>query len=993
VREQGEASLRLLATIVAAAVRSPFRVGLLAAALTLLLALTGLGERDFLGDDEILDAGLVRDVAEGGHWAFPEFNGELAPKPPLFYWLGAVSARLWGGVDEWSVRLPSAVLAAGTVFLTAVQGARIVGPGGSGIGASLLAVFPMFWDQSRMGRSDMALAFFVSAGLLAYLQDPAGLRGKRRLGVLACAALAVLAKGAAGAGLFAAVLAAEGLAGGGREALRPFLHPGILVAAAVPVAWYVAASIHWGGEFVTRHVVGENLRHLVGGGWVGDVGAGRSWLEWAKPTANLLGGTAPFGWLCLLSLAALRREPSGAERDGAVRLVRWIAAGLVLFTVAARKSPYYLLPLTPAVALLAGRWLAARTPGSPAEVSLRPSPSRLAASALAIAVVFVATLAAQAAEGAPPPLAALARALAEHPLSTAASLAVLAGLVPQIVASAVRREVVGTLGKLWLAAVAGLFLAARTEPMLLRTESLRPFAERVRAEVGADSLLFFFERPVRAVAFYARRSIPTIEPQTATPPPFWLVVREPFLERLPEAWRRTARCVVRAEGRVVTKSRMGILLLRIEGDPAGPTGSRRESDARNLAAANLASLVHPGDPPFHGGALPSEEGGDRPSQARIGDEVHARRGPNVEAAHELEFSAGPGLEAVDSLPQAVLDGGVVAHLEVEERNLLEGAPIAPVEHRALAHVEGAGDDGPVPPGEEDTEPVLPALPQELEQPLVQVRPAPPELVHRRTVEPVENREEFVGDVVGGVHGDLNPARGDLATLAADLRPAFVPEGAEEVLEGSPALADPLELIAPAQLVADGTERRDLVGKTEVDVDRREASLATELFQDLPEGPDQSRAVVVGPDEETRSSDGREGRGDQEFRVVANPGPLGGFRPGVVEDELAEAVALHVERAGRDRPRAVPEHQVAGKPARFGRDAPGLLERGEPAPFEERRCIADQGVPFLRVDFGEALEEDGLHGRSGSTLARGAVRCRTPALGVQSSGSHQPGRLP
>ena len=49
----------------------------------LALYLPGIGDGDFVGDDEALDAGVISEMHRTGDWLFAEFNGEyLPPKPP-----------------------------------------------------------------------------------------------------------------------------------------------------------------------------------------------------------------------------------------------------------------------------------------------------------------------------------------------------------------------------------------------------------------------------------------------------------------------------------------------------------------------------------------------------------------------------------------------------------------------------------------------------------------------------------------------------------------------------------------------------------------------------------------------------------------------------------------------------------------------------------------------------------------------------------------------
>ncbi|MGH7821676.1 MAG: glycosyltransferase family 39 protein, partial [Candidatus Binatia bacterium] len=312
----------------------------LAALVALLLYLPGLGASDFLGDDEVLDAGIVRAMAEDGEWLYPDFAGQMIPKPPLFYWAAAATSRSVGRVSELTVRLPSALFAAATVAATVIGGAALVGEAPAILGGLLLAVMPVFYDEARTGRADAALAFLTSLCVLLFLGSPGRLGGPRRIAFFVLLGLATLTKGAAGLGLVVAVLAAEAAFGAGRRALRPLLHPAAVLAVVIGSSWYFLAAQHWGEAFVAQNLLGENLRHLVGGGFVSGE---RSFAFHLTHFRNVVTGTLPWGLFLPAAIVAAWRLPAGERRDAAMRLVRWLGAGLLFFTVAARKSPYYLL--------------------------------------------------------------------------------------------------------------------------------------------------------------------------------------------------------------------------------------------------------------------------------------------------------------------------------------------------------------------------------------------------------------------------------------------------------------------------------------------------------------------------------------------------------------------------------------------------------------------------------------------------------------------------
>jgi predicted membrane-bound mannosyltransferase len=109
--------------------RNPLAVAVGLCVLTISVCGFRLDLPDIYGDDEALDAGVVWKMAENGHWLLPSFNGENVPsKPPLFFWIASGIARLRGGVDETTVRLPSVVMAAVTVVTLFLARRHLVSP-------------------------------------------------------------------------------------------------------------------------------------------------------------------------------------------------------------------------------------------------------------------------------------------------------------------------------------------------------------------------------------------------------------------------------------------------------------------------------------------------------------------------------------------------------------------------------------------------------------------------------------------------------------------------------------------------------------------------------------------------------------------------------------------------------------------------------------------------------------------------------------------------
>ena len=128
---------------------------------------------------EAREAILVQELVRHGDWILPRRNGvQLPRKPPLFYWLAALTARAAGALDEASIRLPSALMSGvACLLITAVAGAFYGGLAAALSGLTLLMSFEWL-RAATSARVDMTLAFgltLVFAALLRFRH--AGRRG------------------------------------------------------------------------------------------------------------------------------------------------------------------------------------------------------------------------------------------------------------------------------------------------------------------------------------------------------------------------------------------------------------------------------------------------------------------------------------------------------------------------------------------------------------------------------------------------------------------------------------------------------------------------------------------------------------------------------------------------------------------------------------------------------------------------------------------------
>jgi len=545
------------------------RRGLLLAAAYLALALHGLGASDILGDDEAREVGIIRDVA-AGHWLWPRFNGETLPdKPILYHWLAALPCAA-AGFSETAVRLPSAVAGAALVAWTAGAGTEMFGPSVGLVAAGLLATTPALFDRARVARPDVLLVLVLSAALGFAFRWWRGRRRGDATAALALVGVSMLAKGPVGPVLFALALGTFLVWQNDLRRLRDFLTvPGIAALVVLGLGWYAIALAGWGQLFVHEHLVGRYLHNLAGGLTTGGAYSSRPLSHHLLFYVKHLPAIA-LPWTPLIVLALWHAWRAGAFRDPRVRfLVCWAAAPLVAFTPAELKLRYYLLPSLPALALLAApsvsRLLTRPIERLPRREMLILVGVIVLTAALGIWAGMTIALPLSASDRST--LAAVLVVLPGHAAGAAAIVGFMAGVVIIGVAWRAWQSLIGVVAVL----VVGWMIvgAPALEAEISRRDSLKPFALALAARYPAPAPVAFYPQPIRSVAVYVGRRIPTVHSRDDVTPGLALVATEPDSLALARRGVVAIPAII-GEGRVGNLARGRVVVLEIAPGSAIP---------------------------------------------------------------------------------------------------------------------------------------------------------------------------------------------------------------------------------------------------------------------------------------------------------------------------------------------------------------------------------------------------------------------------------------
>lgn len=306
-----------------------------------------LGVPGLMDPDEGRYAEIAREFFVLGDWGIPHLN--LLPyleKPPLVYWLTALSFKVFG-YTETAARLPSALSALGGMFLAYGLGRAFWGPAPGVLSALVLASAAGYVALGRILTLDMTFALFLNLGIgLGYL---ALSRGRERLWPWAylALALAVLTKGPVAlvlAGLAWVIwVLVNRRSGATLIQIRCWL-----ALAVITLPWFV--YVQWRYPEFFRFFILEH--HL---------------LRFLTPAIHpeplwyylpvLLGLLLPWTWLLPWTLTA-----KGRWRDPDHRfLAIWAAVIVVFFSLSRGKLVPYILPAFLPLALLVGHGLARLT--------------------------------------------------------------------------------------------------------------------------------------------------------------------------------------------------------------------------------------------------------------------------------------------------------------------------------------------------------------------------------------------------------------------------------------------------------------------------------------------------------------------------------------------------------------------------------------------------------------------------------------------------------
>ncbi len=316
-----------------------------------LLLLPWLGTTWFNSKGEPREAIVAMSILQSGEWILPvNYGGDIPYKPPFLYWLIAIFAKIFNGgtVNEYVSRLPSALACIAMIWAGYRWSARLRGERFGMIMALVTLTSVEVFRAAIACRLDMVVTATIvtSIYLLFDLRErDCRHRKLKYLTVILLMSAGTLTKGPIGS-LIPCMVAGVYclLCGDGFWRTLGRLSALCLCSFILPALWFLAAS-RQGGEGFTALMLEENLGRMSGT---------MSYSSHEKPFwynfVTLLSGMAPWTLLGVLSLTVARSYRRRMLRQGGLLALLAVVLIVGFYCIPASKRSVYLLPVYPFIA-------------------------------------------------------------------------------------------------------------------------------------------------------------------------------------------------------------------------------------------------------------------------------------------------------------------------------------------------------------------------------------------------------------------------------------------------------------------------------------------------------------------------------------------------------------------------------------------------------------------------------------------------------------------
>jgi len=313
-----------------------------------------LGYNDIWNPNEGFYADAVRHLLQNNNLLDFFFNNEYRfNKPPVTYWVIALSCRLFG-LSEFSIRLPIVLLALGTCFFTGSISGMLFGKKTALWSGLVMAVSFQFLINTRYAAPEIPLTFFFTLTMYFFVRFIVYRKPFALWSAWISLGVTMLVKGYPYLIIITAIMASYAFFSTGRN-FRNFVHElkqyriltGIVISLLIGMSWPFYSWIKFGNDFL--HVLDTETTYR----------AFRYQADWFRDLfffpLVMLWGFLPYS-LVFIPVAIASAARADYRRELLFPFV-WVAVILMVFTIARFKLPTYFIQAHPAMAVVTGWYL------------------------------------------------------------------------------------------------------------------------------------------------------------------------------------------------------------------------------------------------------------------------------------------------------------------------------------------------------------------------------------------------------------------------------------------------------------------------------------------------------------------------------------------------------------------------------------------------------------------------------------------------------------
>jgi len=331
----------------------------------------GLGAYPLIDVDETRYVQIAREMFNSGNCVTPFLNfSPFLEKPPLYFWLSALSFQVFGEDSIFAARFANASMGAFIVFFTYFFGRKTLGKTYGLVSALILLTSIWFLTLSHIAILDLGFVAVSTAAIYcALLSNFCSPRNKKVCWWFfwAFMGVAVLAKGLIGVliplgTVFMIALFTKSL----KELFKP-LHflPGVVIFLMVTVPWHYMVWKANGQAWVDMYIIKHHFARFVDSG----LGLGRKEPFLFYVPVILVGFVPWTASLCAFLVRLIRNIIKDVRATKAPMIIFttdttgqkllvysgvWAIFGFLFFSVSSTKLPTYILTIFPALALFCG---------------------------------------------------------------------------------------------------------------------------------------------------------------------------------------------------------------------------------------------------------------------------------------------------------------------------------------------------------------------------------------------------------------------------------------------------------------------------------------------------------------------------------------------------------------------------------------------------------------------------------------------------------------